>query len=1227
MAAQKNNTGTDDWEKRLGLKSEKKEDWEKRLGITKSKTAPKLFDPTLKASDTYVNQTFKAVPLSESKINWDKVYEKNGLSNGIDWGSVYEKLDQEKAVEKEGPSLFEAYKKQQEGEKKPPIPEFTTLLPRIDTQANKPKLGEVLKNFVLNKPSGNKILDTLNNISRIGSNTIMGADYNEKIPVDSKALNFGAEALGRIGGYVTPLAGGPSLLKASQVASKPVEKLVTKKLGEGLGGKLATGFAREATEGALLGAAEAQMRGKDVKDTLKQAGTEALVGGIFGAGFEGIGKALSTSLSKGKLSKIDLPVNNLPESILKPSLTPKPIGKLQVKNKALEDAIGQYNQAVEVIQNRFGTSQLRDTEIKLIKSELGIDIDGLISNVAKAEQIKPPTLLKDIGERQRLGQAAGVIEPLKIKLPIKTPESEVAATALRLPELPTKKPLQPGNLLPQLNKPLKTLELPKLGNVNKPQIKPLSFSQTIGNSELASDELKRAIKDNPLSYEPINNKDTLKFAQDIIDKDFDSAVRIVKSGNTFDNATESAMAQDVIRRLQEGKRWEDAFEVMEITAEKLKKSGQIVQASSMWNRMTSEGMLKYAQKTISKANEQLPFNKKIALTPELAESIQTRMKAIQDMPEGRNKEVAIAEVLTQISDQVPVSTWKKISSLQAMSHLLNVKTAVRNVLGNLSFDVAETISNTLAVPIDNGLSKVTGKRTVTLPQLKPKLLGSIEGFKNAKEEVAKGIDLSRTGLDKYNAGGGRTFKSGPLAKAEKAMSYMLRVPDEAFKSGTYKDVLAQQMKLAGVNEPTKEMIEQATHEAAYRTFQDNSLPARVLQGLKETANRVGTKEFGMGDFLIKYTTVPGNIISRAVEYSPLGYLKTFNLLHEANKTGKLNQRELSMTLARASNGTGMIGMGILLNRLGLLQSEDKDRNKNAVALDRAEGLGNYKLNISAVKRLIDGGDPKPQAGDSLESYNFLDPVSIAFAVGAGIDNEIKKSGTPTEVAFKSGAVALDEMLDIPTLVVLRKALNQDNMFDMLTTPITEGIPGFVPSVVRQAGQMLDPIARQTYDSDPTKRLTNRLKANIPVVREGLEPRLSPFGKEIKYPGDVFNNMINPGQSSKYNPSPITPVLKRLEDQTGETSQYPKSEPMKSLTIKGQRYELTPQQQTQFQREAGELTEQRFTRLINTPSFQSRRPELQVDLLSKAATDAREKAREKLIKDLKRIGNMSSLPRL
>ena len=67
-----------------------------------------------------------------------------------------------------------------------------------------------------------------------------------------------------------------------------------------------------------------------------------------------------------------------------------------------------------------------------------------------------------------------------------------------------------------------------------------------------------------------------------------------------------------------------------------------------------------------------------------------------------------------------------------------------------------------------------------------------------------------------------------------------------------------------------------------------------------------TREAGAGDLLIKYTTVPGNLIARSVEYTPMGMFKILSIANNAKMSGKVKQSEIAMTIGRSIVGNNVL---------------------------------------------------------------------------------------------------------------------------------------------------------------------------------------------------------------------------------------------------------------------------------------------------------------------------------
>jgi hypothetical protein len=351
-------------------------------------------------------------------------------------------------------------------------------------------------------------------------------------------------------------------------------------------------------------------------------------------------------------------------------------------------------------------------------------------------------------------------------------------------------------------------------------------------------------------------------------------------------------------------------------ARKGKKSGQQVQILSLFSKTTPEGMVKWATKTLKDAdmdvdqtlikevyNDMKSINE---MTPEeLSKLITSKIKnkkerqAIEGFIASQDpdvaKQYAVAQTMSKVFNRLPISSARKISTLQAMSHLLNAKTFIRNITGNLSSIGMEQAAKLPASVVDRFLSVFTGKRSLmaNAPRWKQSFNEAIKDGKKSYSEIRLGINRANSG--KYDmfyesafAGEGALNKLGRAG--EQLLSISLQTPDEAFKGFVKADSVYNQVRARLGKEvdswdfnkildnATSDEIKTAVDEASFATFQNDSWPAKILTDLKKTLNTVGygktlpsgMKEFGLGDLVIKYTRVPGNLITRVVEYSPMG---------------------------------------------------------------------------------------------------------------------------------------------------------------------------------------------------------------------------------------------------------------------------------------------------------------------------------------------------------------------
>ncbi len=770
------------------------------------------------------------------------------------------------------------------------------------------------------------------------------------------------------------------------------------------------------------------------------------------------------------------------------------------------------------------------------------------------------------------------------------------------------------------------------------------FSERVRN--LISDDptvakLKKDLKD--LELTTTSNEARTLAAKEIVNQDLDAALKIVKEGDRFGSTIESEMGRSVVDALNKAGRNAEAVEVISKMSEKFRSAGKDVQAASIWSKTSPEGMQKWATDTLN--------NAEVKIDSELIKEVGQDMKRIQDMsveelakmvadkaggnPErtlkaiensfsfDQLKAVNTAITMNKVIGKIPVLKARKLSSLQAMSHLLNVKTFNRNILGNAASLVGEGLSKIPASIADRGLSMMTGNRSIVagMPSFKKSMLEGWNQGKRSFFEIKAGVGKGKTG--KYEALFGDTFKTKAGKGAEKLMSWSLQTPDEFFKGFTKADSLYNQLaaRLGPkvkkwkfdeiMNKATMEEIDTAIKEAEFATFQNDSMLAELLSGTKKGLNKASTaigervpgmknlftKDFGLGDMVVKYTRVPGNIMTRGFEYSPLGYLKAgeglFKMMNNLDLITPQQQRELALKIGRATTGTGLLFLGKKLNDLGIITDVDGGTDYNAQAFERAEGLGNYKINMNALSRLIKGEDPTRQAGDTLKSFNWAAPMVTPIAVGAKMTGE---KGKNIQETIKSlGLNTFEESMDLPSLFIVKQMMYEgmkegSTPMDIASVPLKEAIPGFVPSVARQTTQLLDPKFRDTSGGANVPILkqltpalgeaaTGKIQANIPGLSKLLPEKLDVLGRSQERQKGIIPSLIDPSTTSKFTPTAFGDKLREIEDITGESNFFPDRKPPNSITYRGEKLSLTPEEKKNWQQTEGNRLDELYTELL------------------------------------------------
>ncbi|MGN0183018.1 MAG: hypothetical protein ACI4DP_11540, partial [Candidatus Ornithomonoglobus sp.] len=551
------------------------------------------------------------------------------------------------------------------------------------------------------------------------------------------------------------------------------------------------------------------------------------------------------------------------------------------------------------------------------------------------------------------------------------------------------------------------------------------------------------------------------------------------------------------------------------------------------------------------------------------------------------KSIATQQLFGMIADTEKASVGRVMSTVLAINQLMNPRTAIRNVLSNMAFSGVEgLITHNVAALLDWGIVQhITGERSISFENPFKGYKTAVNRAKMAYLEQGLNVDIIDRNPTAVSPTKKRTFKRGLGSALEHALGYELTVTDEFAKGVTEGRLRDGLTKIGYTEDEANEIIKE---EVLYRTFQDETLPARALQRAKEALNvfgigninEHGVHDFGLGNLITNYTIVPGNIFMRSIEYSPVGALKIVQDIYQIGRglygRSKIdspeakaqsrrvfvreNQRKLLLDITRPLTGGALIWAGYMLKKRGVIvnaHSDEDDYNLNKY--DTAKGLGDMQINASALMRMFkkinpDGADTiesafdgtEPQQGDKLVDLGWMQPVNTGLAIGARIAEATGGTGYHLfsgdgfeQLMTATAGSAYESVQDLAMWSGINNIVTNlkytDGAGEFVFAESADLALSFLPSVLNQAGNIIDTETRYPYKADGVFELAKwKLYSKLPYMplREKVPERINLWGeKQSSTLGstwlDALNSMVFPGSVSKYKKNPMTDELDRL----------------------------------------------------------------------------------------------------
>lgn len=665
----------------------------------------------------------------------------------------------------------------------------------------------------------------------------------------------------------------------------------------------------------------------------------------------------------------------------------------------------------------------------------------------------------------------------------------------------------------------------------------IEMDSPIGNSRFANVthqnkhdvpiEYKQAVEKLETSYNIGNNKTDNAAAKEVVEGDSNSLAKWFNGGfESLDKGMDTHIGMELAKKALADGDVNTYSEIVSKLSEKASKNGQDIQALAFYNSQTPEGMAVSVTKNIrkiqddvlsgksAKVREQFDIAKSEMNEEQLIEFCKKnkipyldseQLSNVQDIQRqilaaSDEKEIVRLTALRnkEISKNIPKSTLSKVNDYRYKSMLFNPKTLLsRNPIASLTRMGTDAIGNPLGVALDKLASNKTGLRTRfgnDFSQTGNVIKNSIDDMNFDFKNGVNTSDGNMYGID---------FNGGSDKLSDKAFKWAMELGDRPFADTVENAQLNGYMKEMGItdikNVPS-EMRELFKLRGKENNFQNKHYATDWVNKGKRIPV-IGQ----LLDATMPFVNTNLNLLQDTVERSPVGLAKGIydysKVLRGKTGTDVLGAQKKAVdeiTKGAVGLGTTALGYALADNLTGNYSNDSKVKavQQDMGMRENALKIGDYNFDLSQLSTLM----PNMVLGKHLKD-NGLSSTSVGNGIGQQIETAIKSS------PFSGLTNFTDDM-------------SEHGLQTAVTNLVGNYANQYVPTIIKQTNNLLDPLRRDTYDENPLKRQINNIVSGVPGLSLTLASQHNTLGEDkLKYPnmedGEVvFNSYLNPFLTSK-----------------------------------------------------------------------------------------------------------------
>ena len=599
---------------------------------------------------------------------------------------------------------------------------------------------------------------------------------------------------------------------------------------------------------------------------------------------------------------------------------------------------------------------------------------------------------------------------------------------------------------------------------------------------------------------------------------------------------------------------------------------------------------------------------------------------------AQQRNEVISDIQQYVADNIPSTVGDVFTAIRYTNMLGNLKTPIRNTVGNVSMRLLAEINNAIAAGIEQAAGGKVGRtRSVVVNR---NLLNAAKADYDAHKDSIEGARRysdSLTATDAFMQGVqdkrrviqlpgmfGRSENSSGVKKAVRKAADTVLLPMEAYRKGTswimdnqffgdtaflkgsYARSLAGYLKANGVTaaqftdpawqakngDLVKDARTFAVQQAKENTFRDNN---SLSDWVSKVGRRKDTPWYArmVAEGFMPFRKTPANVLVRAEEYSPLGFVNaTVKALQKANGA-KVTGNDIVNSLSKALTGSALFGLGWLLKNTGWLRSTEEDEEQ--ASFDDLTGHQDYSMILPD--------------GTSL-TVDWLTPTSMPVFMGAKLseilqDNDL--SWKDVESVITSMA---DPMLQMSMLSGVQDTLDDIKFSDNSTIQLvvstalgylTQGLSNTLLGQLERATQDTRKTTYVEHDSsipDWLQREIGSLFGKIPGKDFQQIDYIDAWGRTEENFEDplvrVLYETMSPSYISKVDVDAVETELQRLKDSVPDEEDltfFP-SRAAKSFEVAGETKYLTAEEYVSYAKAKGQNSYALVQSAIHSPAYKA-----------------------------------------